>query len=164
MTDNVDEFAIKYLGAYDQKEFKNVTGGDTGIENEADTVSEEDKPILEFVKLALGGEVFDVKLSKKLGKHPVCLSSEGEVSIEMEKVFRSMPANDANNPNVQAKKILEINAEHEIYSKIKNLYAENQDELKEVALVLLNEAKLAEGLPIDDPSTFIELVTKFLSK
>ena len=164
MTDNVDEFAIKYLGAYDQKEFKNVTGGDTGIENEADTVSEEDKPILEFVKLALGGEVFDVKLSKKLGKHPVCLSSEGEVSIEMEKVFRSMPANDANNPNVQAKKILEINAEHEIYSKIKTLYAENQDELKEVALVLLNEAKLAEGLPIEDPSTFIELVTKFLSK
>ena len=164
MTDNVDEFAIKYLGAYDQKEFKNVTGGDTGIENEADTIAEEDKPILEFIKLALNGEVFDVKLSKKLGSHPVCLSSEGEVSIEMEKVFRSMPANDANNPNVQAKKILEINAEHDIYQKIKTLYAENQDELKEVAEVLLCEAKLAEGLPIEDPSKFIELITKFMAK
>ncbi len=164
MTDNVDEFAIKYLGAYEQKEFKNVTGGDTGIEDANETVSEEDKPVLEFVKNALAGEVFDVKLSKKLGSHPVCLSSEGEVSLEMEKVFRSMPANDANNPNVQAKKILEINAEHEIYQKIKTLYADNQDELKEVAIVLLNEAKLVEGLPIDDPSNFIALITKFLAK
>ena len=164
MTDNVDEFAIKYIGAYDQKEFKNVTAGDTGIENATETVSEEDKPILDFIKESLEGEVFDVKLSKKLNEHPVCLSTEGEVSIEMEKVFRSMPANDANNPNVRAKKILEINAEHEIYEKIKKLFAENKDELKDVSRVLLDEAKLVEGLPIEDTAKFVSLITKFMSK
>ncbi len=164
MTDNVDEFAIKYLGSYMEKEFKNVTDGDTGIENSTENTSEEDKPVLEFIKNALNGEVFEVKLSKKLGLHPVCLSSEGEVSIEMEKVFRNMPANDANNPNVRAKKILEINAEHEVYSKLKTWFDTDQETLKEASFVLLNEAKLSEGLPIEDPAKFIELVTKFISK
>ena len=164
LTDNVDEFAIKYIAEYDKKPFKNVTDGDTGVENEAETVSEEDKPILEFVKESLNGEVFDVKLSKKLGEHPVCLSTEGEVSLEMEKVFRNMPTNDANNPNVRAKKVLEINAEHAVYAKIKKLFAENKDELKEVSEVLLNEAKLIEGLPIEDTAKFVSLITKFLAK
>ena len=164
LTDNVDEFAIKYIGAYNSKEFKNVSDGDSGIENESENVSEEDKPILEFLKETLAGETFDVKLSKKLGEHPVCLMAEGEVSIEMEKVLRTMPTNDANNPNVRAKKILEINAEHEIYQKIKKLFAENKEELKEVAFVLLDEAKLAEGLPIEDTSKFIASVTKLIAK
>lgn len=164
MTDNVDEFAIKYIGSYEQKEFKNVTDGDNGIENEDDAVGEDDKPILEFIKESLAGEVFDVKLSKKLGEHPVCLASEGEVSLEMEKVLRNMPTNDANNPNIRAKKVLEINAEHEVYAKIKKLFAENKDELKEVAEILLNEAKLIEGLPIEDMAKFVALITKFLSK
>ena len=164
LTDNVDEFAIKYIAEYDKKPFKNVTDGDTGVENEAETVSEEDKPILEFVKESLNGEVFDVKLSKKLGEHPVCLSTEGEVSLEMEKVFRNMPTNDANNPNVRAKKVLEINAEHAVYAKIKKFFAENKDELKEVSEILLNEAKLIEGLPIEDTAKFVSLITKFLAK
>lgn len=164
MTDNVDEFAIKYLGAYDQKQFKNVADGDTGIENSQEVVSEEDKPILEFIKESLEGEVFDVKLSKKLGEHPVCLMAEGEVSLEMEKVFRNMPTNDANNPNVRAKKVLEINAEHPVYAKIKSLYETDKEELKEVARVLLDESKLIEGLPIEDTAKFVALITKFLAK
>ncbi len=164
MTDNVDEFAIKYLGTYEEKEFKNVTDGDTGVEKAEEIATEEDKPILEFVKQALDGEVFEVKLSKKLGEHPACLMAEGEVSLEMEKVFRSMPTNDANNPNVRAKKVLEINAEHEIYAKIKKLYQENQEELKDVAWVLLNQSKLIEGLPIEDMASFTTLITKFLTK
>ena len=164
LTDNVDEFAIKYIAEYDKKPFKNVTDGDNGVEDEKEVISDEDKPILEFVKQSLNGEVFDVKLSKKLGEHPVCLSTEGEVSLEMEKVFRSMPTNDANNPNVRAKKVLEINSEHAVYEKIKKLYTENQDELKEVARVLLDEAKLIEGLPIEDTAKFVELITKFLAK
>ena len=114
-----DEFAIKYVASYDGKEFKNVTDGNTGIESATEETLEEDKPVLEFIKNALEGEVFDVKLSKKLGSHPVCLATEGEVSLEMEKVFKAMPQTDGAQ-DVRAKKILEINAEHKIYGKIKS--------------------------------------------
>ena len=108
--------------------------------------------------------MFDVKLSKKLGGHPVCLSSEGEVSIEMEKVLRQMPMNDEGSQNIRAKKVLEINAEHEIFAKIKSLFENDKDELKEVARVLLDEAKLIEGLPIEDPAKFVETLTKLIAK
>lgn len=168
MTDNVDEFAIKYIGAYSEKEFKNVTDGDSGIENTTEAVTEEDKPILELLKQTLAGEVFDVKLSKKLGTHPVCLMAEGEVSIEMEKVLRNMPTNDEGTQNIRAKKILEINADHAIYSKIKSLYTENKDdnkdEIKDIAYVLLNEAKILEGLPLEDPAKFAETLSSLLAK
>lgn len=164
MTDNVDEFAIKYINTYSEKEFKNVTDGNTGIENSTEEVSDEDKPLLDLIKDTLKGEVQDVKLSKKLGSHPVCLSTEGEISIEMEKVFRNMPSNDESAQAVRAKKILEINCEHSIYLKLKELFKDNKDETKELAEVLLCEAKLIEGLPIDDMSRFIELSTKFMSK
>ncbi len=164
MTDNVDEFAIKYVGVYADKEFKNVTDGDTGIDNATEELGDEDKPVVEFIKNTLAGEVFDVKLSKKLGVHPVCLSTEGEVSIEMEKVFRSMPQGDPSAQAVRAKKVLEINQEHEIYGKLKKLFSENQDELKELAEVLLDEAKLIEGLPVEDMGKFVCLATKYMSK
>ena len=163
MTDNVDEFAIKYIGSYNAKEFKNVTDGNTGIENATEEVSDEDKPILEFIKQSLAGEVFDVRLSKKLDEHPVCLSSEGEVSLEMEKVFRNMPNTGDGTNDLRAKKILEINAEHKVYEKIKSLYQSNQDELKEIAQILLDQAKLIEGLPIEDIDKFVSLTAKHIS-
>ena len=163
MTDNVDEFAIKYIMNYDGKEFKNVTDGDNGLDDKAEETKEEDKPILEFIKNALGGEVLDVKLATNLGSHPVCLLAQGEVSIEMEKVLRNMPNTDANQ-DIRAKKILQINSKHKIYEKIKALFEENKDDLKEVALVLLDEAKLIEGLPIDDPAKFVELATKYMAE
>ena len=164
MTDNVDEFAIRYVAEYDKKPFKNVTDGDTGIENATEEITEEDKPIVEFIKESLGGEVFDVKLSKKLGSHAVCLSTEGEVSLEMEKVFRNMPKNDESAQDVRAKKILEINPDHEIYSKIKTLFETDKESLKEVAEVLLGEAKLIEGLEIEDLGRFVSLVSKHIAK
>ena len=163
LTDNVDEFAIKYVSSYDGKEFKNVTDGNTGIESSTEETLEEDKPILEFVKNALSGEVFDVKLSKKLGDHPVCLSTEGEVSLEMEKVFRNMPAGEESAQDIRAKKILEINAEHKIYSKMKGLFEANQEELKEISVVLLDIAKLVEGLPVEDMERFASLVSKHMA-
>ena len=162
MTENVDEFAIKYVGVYNEKEFKNVTDGDTGIENATEEITDEDKPLIDFLKETLTGEVFDVKLSKKLGNHPVCLSTEGEVSLEMEKVFRNMPEGDLNAQSVRAKKVLEINREHKIYDKLKNLFETNKDDLKELAEVLLDEAKLIEGLPVEDMGRFVELATKFM--
>jgi len=163
MTDNVDEFAIKYIMNYDGKEFKNVTDGDNGIDSEEETVSDDEKPVLEFLKEALNGEVFEVKFSKNLGSHPVCLLAQGEVSIEMEKVFRNMP-NAGVNQDIRAKKVLQINREHKIFDKIKALYESDKDALKEVAGVLLDEAKLIEGLPIDDPTRFVELATKYMAE
>ena len=165
MTENVDEFAIKYVANYDGKEFKNVTDSGTGIENSTEEVADEDKPIVEFIKNALAGEVFDVKLSKKLGEHAVCLSTEGEISLEMEKVFNNMPktGNDATH-EIKAKKILEINPTHKIYEKIKKLYADNQDGLKEFAEVLLDEAKLLEGLEVEDMGKFVSLSTKYMAE
>ncbi len=164
MTDNVDEFAIKYVMQYDGKNFKNVTDGDTGIENAIEEVTDEDKPVVDAIKEALGGEVFDVRLSKKLGQHPVCLSTEGEISTQMEKVFLNLPAGDPNAQDIRAKKILEINKEHKIYEKLKELCKDNKVELKELAEVLLTEAKLIEGLPVEDMSKFVEQVTKFIAE
>ena len=163
MTDNVDEFAIKYIMNYDGKEFKNVTDGDNGIDGEEEVVNDDEKPVLDFLREALGGEVMEVKFSKNLGSHPVCLMAQGEVSIEMEKVFRNMP-NAGVNQDIRAKKVLQINREHKIYDKIKALYDSNQDALKEVAGVLLDEAKLIEGLPIEDPTRFVELATKYMAE
>lgn len=165
MTENVDEFAIKYVANYDGKEFKNVTDSGTGIENSTEEVADEDKPIVEFIKNALAGEVFDVKLSKKLGEHAVCLSTEGEISLEMEKVFNNMPktGNDTTH-EIKAKKILEINPTHKIYEKIKKLYVDNQDGLKEFAEVLLDEAKLLEGLEVEDMGKFVALSTKYMAE
>lgn len=163
MTDNVDEFAIKYVGIYEEKEFKNVTDGDKGIENSTEQVSESDKPLIDFLKDTLKTEVFDVRLSKSLGSHPVCLSSEGEVSLEMERVFRNIPEGDPSAQNVRAKKVLEINSEHKIFEKIKSLFENNKDDLKQLAEVLLDEAKLIEGLPVEDMSKFVEYSTKFMA-
>ena len=147
----------------DQYGWQNVTDGDNGIDAEEEAISDDEKPILEFMKEALNGEVLEVKFSKNLGSHPVCLLAQGEVSIEMEKVFRNMPSTNANQ-DIRAKKVLQINKDHKIYDKIKDLYANNQDELKEVSSVLLDEAKLIEGLPIEDPTKFVELATKYMSK
>lgn len=162
MTDNVDEFAIKYIMNYNGKEFKNVTDGDNGLDNENEETKEEEKPILAFIKNSLDGEVLDVKFASNLGEHPVCLLAQGEVSIEMEKVLRNMPNTDANQ-DIRAKKILQINREHKIYEKIKALFERNQDELKEISKVLLDEAKLIEGLPVEDISKFVELATKYIA-
>ena len=162
MTDNVDEFAIRYIMNYNGKEFKNVTDGDNGVDNTAEEVKEEEKPISEAIKNALNGEVLDVKFASNLGDHPVCLLAQGEVSIEMEKVLRNMPNSDANQ-DIRAKKILQINRNHKIYDKIKNLHESNQDSLKEISRVLLDEAKLIEGLPIEDTARFVELATKYIA-
>lgn len=163
MTDNVDEFAIKYIMSYNGKEFKNVTDGDNGLDNETEEEKQEEKPILEFIKNSLEGEVLDVKFASNLGEHPVCLLAQGEVSIEMEKILRNMPNTDANQ-DIRAKKVLQINREHKIYEKIKALFDNNQEALKEISRVLLDEAKLIEGLPVEDMARFVELATKYISE
>jgi len=149
-TDDIDEFAIKMLMKYKEKEFKSVSNGDLGFEvddKESAKDVEENKELFDFIKEVLTGKVKDVRASKRLKNHPVCLASDGEVSIEMEKVLNMMP----NNTNVQADKILEININHEMFSAIKRAYADDKEKLKILANILYNQALLIEGLTIVDP-------------
>lgn len=152
-TDDVDEFAIKMLMNYKEKEFKSASSGDLGFEaenKESDSKEEENKELFDFMKEALNGKAKEVRASKRLKTHPVCLASEGELSIEMEKVLRMMP----DNPNVKAEKILEINTSHEMFHAIKKAFAEDKNKVKTYANILYNQALLIEGLPIEDPVQF----------
>lgn len=150
-TDDIDEFAIKMLGKYEEKEFKSVSSGDLGFETEAkQEESEENKEIFLFMKDALSDKVKDVKASTRLKSHPVCITSGGELSIEMEKVLNSMPADQ----KVKAERVLEINVDHPVFEKIKELFASDKEKLKKYADVLYGSALLIEGLTVDDPIEF----------
>jgi len=152
-TDDVDEFAIKMLMSYKEKEFKSVSSGDLGLESdekESNKEAEDNKELFEFMKEALTGKIKEVRASKRLKTHPVCLASDGDLSIEMEKVLNLMP----NNQNIKADKILEINTNHEMFGAIKQKFAEDRDKLKMYANLLYNQALLIEGLSIDDPVQF----------
>ncbi|MFU0800748.1 MAG: molecular chaperone HtpG [Xylanivirga thermophila] len=148
-TDDIDEFAIKMLMNYKDKEFKSVSSGDLDFDTDSKN-TDENKDIFDFMKEALNGKVKEVRASKRLKTHPVCLANEGEVSIEMEKVLNMMP----DNPNIKADKILEINTNHEMFDAIKKAFSEDKDKLKMYANLLYNQALLIEGLPIDDPVQF----------
>ena len=150
-TDEIDEFAIKVLMNYKEKEFKNVSSADLDLksdDNESEETKEENKDIFTFMKDSLEGKVKGVRASKRLKTHPVCLATEGELSIEMEKILQAMPDNQG---DVHADKILEINTNHEMFEKIKNSYKNDKDKLKTLSNVLYNQALLIEGLQIEDP-------------
>ncbi|KOF57708.1 chaperone protein HtpG [Clostridium sp. DMHC 10] len=152
-TDDVDEFAIKMLMKYKEKEFKSVSSKDLGFEadeKESEKETEENKELFNFMKDVLKDKVKEVKASNRLKTHPVCLSNEGELSIEMEKVLKMMP--DGN--GVKAEKILEINTNHPMFDAIKKAFAEDKDKLKIYSNLLYNQALLIEGLQIEDPVQF----------
>ncbi len=155
-TDEVDEFAIQMLHSYEEKEFKSVAAGDLDLETEeekeaAKKQSEESKDLVAFMKDALGDKVSAVRLSTRLKSHPVCFSADGQVSLEMERVLGSMPNADG---SVKAQKVLEINASHPIFEKLKALFENDKETLKTYTQLLYNEAALMEGVPVDDPVTF----------
>ncbi|MFB4330011.1 molecular chaperone HtpG [Paenibacillus sp. CR_12] len=161
-TDDVDEFAIKMLMKYKEKEFKSVSSGDLGIDSEADKQENEaeesdNKELFEAMGSLLAGKVKSVKASKRLKSHPVCLSTEGEVSIEMEKILKAMP----NGQDIQADKVLEINTNHEVFQSLKALQGD-QDKLKLYTNLLYNQALLIEGLPIADPVEFTNDICKIM--
>ncbi|WP_339165123.1 molecular chaperone HtpG [Siminovitchia sp. FSL W7-1587] len=162
-TDDVDEFAIKMLMSYKEKEFKNVASGDLGIEEEQDkkqTESEEkeNKELLDYMKEVLSGKVKDVKISKRLKSHPVCLAADGEVSIEMEKILSAMP----NNEQVKADKILEINGDHDVFQALKSAFDQDREKARLYTNLLYNQALLIEGLPIEDPVEFTNNMCKVM--
>jgi molecular chaperone HtpG len=162
-TDEIDEFAIKMIMKYKDKEFKSVSSGDLGIEasdNEDKTEDEDNdnKELLAYMASVLGDKVKTVKVSKRLKSHPVCLSSEGELTIEMEKILKAMP----DNQNVQADKVLEINPQHEVFQKLKSAFESDKEKLDLYTSLLYNQALLIEGLPINDPVAFTNDICKVM--
>lgn len=162
-TEDIDEFAIKMIQKYKDKEFKSVSSGDLGIEadedkNSADAENEENKELFDYMKNLLEGKVKSVRASKRLRSHPVCLSTEGDITIEMEKVLNAMP----NNPNVKADKVLEINVNHSVFQSLKAAYTSDKEKLDLYTALLYNQALLIEGLPLQDPVEFTNDICKIM--
>ncbi|EKN68999.1 molecular chaperone HtpG [Schinkia azotoformans] len=162
-TDEIDEFAIKMLMTYKEKEFKSVSSGDLGIEaeeNQEDKAAEqtENKELFSYMKEILAGKVKDVRISKRLKSHPVCLSTDGEVTIEMEKILSMMPGNE----NVKADKVLEINVNHDVFKSLQDAFASDKEKVALYTNLLYNQALLIEGLPINDPVEFTNDICKIM--
>ena len=163
-TEYVDEFALMTLRSYEEKEFKNVCSENANLETEEEKKELEEKnteakEMFTFMQEAIP-DVKAIKFTNKLKNHPVCLSSEGDVSVEMEKTMKNMPFDNG----VTANKVLEINENHEIAKKIKDLYANNKEELKNYTKILYAEARLIEGLSIENPTEISNLICEYLAK
>jgi Molecular chaperone, HSP90 family len=163
LTDDIDEFAIKMIMNYKEKEFKNVSSGDLGIEADAEDKSAEaeekdNKELFDAMGELLAGKVKSVKASKRLKSHPVCLTAEGELSIEMEKILKAMP----DSGNVQADKVLEINVNHDVFRSLKSAYGSDKEKFNLYTQLLYNQAMLIEGLPIQDPVEFTNDICKIM--
>ena len=166
LTDDVDEFALKMLDKYADKEFKNVTAEtlDLAGEDERAKLDEENKAhgeLLSFIKESIG-EVSAVRFTSSLAKHPVCLSSEGELSVEMEKVLKKMPGSAEGLPKAQV--VLEINLDHPISEKIKYLYESDRDTLAKYSKLLYSQGCLISGISIDNPAELCELMSELMVK
>ncbi len=164
LTDDVDEFALKMLGSYKEKEFRSVSGSDLGIEDKKEEEDKEDakedanKELFEKMKTILSDEVKDVRISKRLKSHPVCLINEGEISIEMEKVLNAMP----NNQKIKAEKVLEINEDHDVFKALKDAYKNDEEKFTLFTKLLYNQALLIEGLSVDNPVEFSNDICKLM--
>ena len=155
LTDDVDEFVLKTIANYENKSFKNISSDDLNLESEEEKKSneaqiEQNKDLLDFMKESLSDKVAKVVLSQRLKSHPVCLSTEGEITLEMEKVLNAMPSGG----NVKAIRVLEINANHPIFQTLQTLFEHDKDKLKSYTNLLYGQALLMEGMPIEDPVTF----------
>lgn len=162
-TEDVDEFAIKMLMTYNEKEFRNVSAGDLGIDTEAEkeALEKETSDYKDvFVKMGdvLQGKVKEVKASHRLRSHAVCFSADGEISIEMEKVLNQMP----DGQGVKAEKILEVNTNHDAFKAIEQAYETDDEKFTLYTNLLFNQALLIEGLPIEDPVAFTNDISKIM--
>ncbi|MDD4831607.1 MAG: molecular chaperone HtpG, partial [Bacilli bacterium] len=156
LIDEVDEFAIKALYKYKDKEFKSIASIEN---NKEENLNDEEKDILTFIKEELKDKVKDVIFSNNLKTYPACLISEGDISIEMEKVLKNMPMDN----NIKADKILELNKEHSLFNKAKDFYLNDKEKLKKLSRVLYNQSKLIEGLEIEDPLEYSNDIYELLN-
>lgn len=165
LTDYVDEFVLKMLDKYEDKKFINVASNDFDLSSDSEKEelkkkNEEDSKMFTYMKDCIEDKVSEIRYTNKLKKHPLCLTSEGEVTTQMQKVINAMPTDE----HVDAKLILEINENHEIAKKIKDLYENDKEMLKKYTKILYDEARLIEGLPIENPTELSSLVCEILSK
>ena len=161
-TEDVDEFAIQMLTEYKEKSFKSVSASDFELDEPEQKTDEADKDVhkalFDRMKEVLGDKVKDIRLSKRLKSHPVCLTSEGGVSIEMEKVLKNMPSGYG----ITAQKILELNGNHEVFAALKSALDSDPEKFKLYTLLLYNQALLMEGLPVEDPLAFSNDICKLM--
>lgn len=158
MTDDVDEFTVKFINDYEGKQFRNVSGNDLGIEDE--DAAEEYKELADFMKETLGDKVEKVRISTRIKNHPVCFTAEGDVSIEMEKVFNAMP--NANG-QVKAKKVLELNSASPVVEKLNSMFENDKEKAKELTDVLYQMACIIEGMPVENPTALTDAVCKLIA-
>lgn len=164
-TDNVDEFALKMLDEYDGRKFANVCAEeiDLSTEDEKKQLEEQNesgKDMLEEMKNILSGAVQSVKFTNRLKNYPACLSSEGNISVEMEKILNSMPTDN----KVKADIVLELNASHPVAEKLKTLYTEDKDSFNKFTKLLYDQARLVGGMTIENPSEFVSLISELMTK
>lgn len=165
LTDEVDEFVMQTLGAEGEKDYCSITSDSADLlgseaEEKIKAAEEENKEMLEFLKAALNGKAAEVVISKKLKTHPVCLGVTGPITLEMEKYFAQMPGDKAQKPKAQ--RVLELNADHPVFEKLKALYEGDKDKAEKLTRVLYAQATLIAGLPIDDPAEYTELICDLL--
>ncbi len=161
--DNVDEFAVKTMMSYKDKQFKSVSANDIDLDTEEekkalDEKKEANKDMFELMRGALDGRVQKVTLSSRLKSHPVCLTSEGDLTLEMEKVLNAMPMDN----KVQAKLVMEINPDHPVFERLTALYGTDDEKLKKYSQLLYNQALLIEGMPVADPVAFSNLICELM--
>ncbi len=164
-TDYMDEFAIQTLMEYEGKKFINVCSKDLNLSSDEenkklDKLNSEHSDLFKAMKESLANSVSEVRFTNRLKSHPVCLTTEGDVSVEMEKVFNAMPTDN----KIKANTILEINSEHKIVDKLNDLYKNDKDELAKYTKILYAQARLIEGLTIDNPTEISNLVCDLISK
>ena len=164
LTDYVDEFCVTAISEYEEKKFANVSDGSLDLETEEEKaenkkVNEDNSDLLKAMNDEIK-DVNEVKFSNKLKSHPVCLTTKGDVSIEMQKVFDAMP----NDMGIKAQTILEINEKHPIAEKLKDLYENDKEEFKKYTQILYSEARMIAGLPIDNPTEISRLICEVISK
>ena len=169
LTEDVDEFCFQIMHSFPRKdaegkdgtvEFKNINGSDLGLESDeekkaAEEATAENKALFDAMKAALDGKIKEVKVSTRLKDHPVCLSAEGPLSIEMEKVLSRQPGSE----DVKSDKVLEINASHPVFAVLKAAQeAGDTDKVNQYSQILYAQAQLIEGLPVDDPVAYADAV------
>lgn len=168
LTEDVDEFCVKAMTDYNEKPFKSVSESDLGLETEEEKKqteekvkeqTEENKDLFTEMTDALNGEIKSVRISTKLKTHPVCISTDGQISLEMEKLINAMP----NDQKIKAEKVLEINPSHPIFETLKKLHADgDKDKIAKYAKMLYGQALMIEGMPIADPVEFSNLICELM--
>jgi len=173
LTDDIDEFVIRMLGKFEEKDFRSVIDGDLELDSDEDKKETEkqeaeNKDVLEFVQESLDGKVAAVRFSHKLKSHPVCLAAQGEISLEMERYFKSLKAqrgggeDDPMFGEMRAERVLELNANHPSFTALREAFDSDKDKAAKYANLLYGQALLTAGIPLDDPSEFSELVSSLL--